>query len=220
MSDTLPASAPIAVPPAPDALTWDAALAARVLPRTREEFIAQVRDGQVDFTRLVLPGADLSTADLSGLTFTEANLAGCKFRGCDLRGCDFGGANLEAADFTASHLEKASFAHANLRLADLSLAYLGEVQAADAVFNQAILREVYARRAVFTRADLSYADLSGGDFEHADLECCFAFGVTIRGTQFRQANLNLSNWDDATAGFGLPTQTSEAALAAAPAAAP
>lgn len=138
--------------------------------------------------RLVLDGADLRGAILSG-----ARLAGASLRramlddalmvGADLRGADLAGACLRHAHLSGADLTRADLSFCDLRGASLLTAELSSAVATGADMREALLHSATLSGAMLRGADLRWARLNGARLHNADL----------RGARFGGARLTLAD---------------------------
>lgn len=189
---------------------------------TRAEVEAMIARSDLDFTRKLMNGLDLSGLDLSNAVLraarlNKANLAGTDLSGAlmdqawllhaDLSGADLSGASLFQTQFGKATLAGAdasgSRAAADFTGADLTGAdFTGADFSAD-MKNQSmglmrgVLRSARAEGANFAgarmnRADMEFAKLGGANFEGADL-----MAVTMGGADLSGANVAGANFRDA-----------------------
>jgi uncharacterized protein YjbI with pentapeptide repeats len=133
--------------------------------------------GGVNYGRLA--GVNFSGLDLSKLNFSRLNLHRCSFTNCNLTDCDF---------------QEASCWHADFSRADLTGAYLYDMEATGCNFDGATL----------TRTDVSGADLSESTFVGASfkdpisgetdfLHASFT-NATLDGVCFEDCKLGKNEW--------------------------
>jgi len=130
--------------------------------------------------------------DLRKAKFTSAVLHGADFRGADLRGADFRGAKLRHADFRGANLKGARFdpvkqtgkntkqggAGACVNTADLSNAWLVDVNLTDVNLSCTNLTGANLFGANLTSANLNYATLTNVMLTNATLTNATLTGAT------------------------------------------
>lgn len=75
--------------------------------------------GEKDFSRLQLAGAELSGLTLAGANLRGTNLQGANLHGANLSRCRLDGANLRGARLTMTNLRRANLQKCNLSLSSL-----------------------------------------------------------------------------------------------------
>ena len=84
------------------------------------EIIERYNNGERDFSKAVLGGADLSWANLISADLSGADLSRANLRWANLRAANLSEANLDGADLRWADLSGADLSGANLGVADLS----------------------------------------------------------------------------------------------------
>jgi uncharacterized protein YjbI with pentapeptide repeats len=146
---------------------------------------------------ILLQGADLS----------EAQLSGASLRGAHLEGVDLSEAKLLHADLSYAHLERAFLARAELIKAELSGAHLEQADLSSAQLSAATLCRTRLSRAYLADAQLSEANLreaslekaylSGAHLEGADLSEAHLEEAYLSGVHLEHANLSLAHLEGA-----------------------
>ncbi|MFD9392069.1 toll/interleukin-1 receptor domain-containing protein [Streptomyces sp. NPDC060000] len=147
--------------------------------RAYESVAAVVKDyanGQRNFPKARLEGADFSGCNLEGARFYEASLAGANFEGTYLLHAQFKGADASNACFKDAVLGSTDLIFANFQHADFT----------NVDFTGASLDMANCEGANFQRARLSNADVCNGIFRRANLE-----GVSLSSANLCDADL----WD-------------------------
>lgn len=152
----------------------------------------------------LVPGADLSFADLTGLDglqhidLTGANLSGSKLKGLDLTGATLKHVDLSNADLTDVNLSGANLTGATLSGANLVGSTLSGVTAGGIIGMPAVLPAGWSiingylvgPRANLNAANLNGANLTGVNLTGAILTGANLTGATIAGTNFTSADLS------------------------------
>jgi hypothetical protein len=131
-------------------------------------------EGLVDLRRARLPGAYLTSANLTGAYLTEAYLPGASLVRADLTGAylpgaDLTRANLIRADLTGAHLIRANLTGAYLTGANLTHADLTGANLTGAYLTLVSLTDANLTGSHLTRADLTPPDLTGANLTDASL---------------------------------------------------
>jgi uncharacterized protein YjbI with pentapeptide repeats len=124
--------------------------------------------------RILLRGADLQQAYLSGANLAHIDLRDTYLAGAHFEGTDLEGAHLQRANLSGTFLEGADLSDANLANVDLSNAEELWKRGTD-------MRE---RGAGLGHADLSGANLTGADLSGANLK-----GANLKGANLKGANV-------------------------------
>lgn len=164
------------------------------------------------FDSASLTRSDFRHADLGGASFKDATLSFSLFDGSNARGADFRRARLQEASMPDMWLKRADLDSTFGYQLDLSGSTLDNVEAENAMFQNANLDSVEAsesnfrgaeligvglRRAdlhdaIFADSRLKWSDLYRANLSNADLR-----GVTLEATDLRFANLDaVQNWRD------------------------
>jgi uncharacterized protein YjbI with pentapeptide repeats len=146
---------------------------------------------------VVLDGADLRGATLSGGCLAQASLRGACLDGAllvgtDLRGADLSGATLRRASLAGADLARSDLSFANLHGASLLTANLAEVTATGADFQEGVLHAASLPRAILRGADLRWAHLDSANLS----------GAALDGARFEGASLTLTNLSGARLSAG------------------
>lgn len=113
------------------------------------EVIARYRNGERDFSHVILQNADMSNVSLQGIIFIGSDLTGTNFSNSDLADADFTDCNLSKCLFDNAVLKNTKFEGANL--------------------TRASIRNVAIERTSFRKANFMWAHLCGNDLVRADL---------------------------------------------------
>jgi len=158
---------------------------------------------------IIRPGADFSSADLSGrdlhqYDFSDVNLSGADLSatilsGVDLRmtiltGASFYNANLSATNLSGQDLQTVKIERADLSEANLSDANLSGIDLTSVDFEDVILQNADLSGANLTgknleNIDLNGVNLSGSNLSDAILAGCDLSSVVLNGVNFQDANL-------------------------------
>lgn len=156
-----------------------------------------------------LSGANFNLAKLAAINLSRVSITNVCFHGADLvNACfreatgtsDFSKAHLRRADFHGAKLNKTNFSHANLEGADFTRAYLGRVDFSNANLTNAIFTAADLYKADFTNANLTGARLNRAllvetNIEHARLNNCNVYGVSVwnvKGEPKEELNLTIT----------------------------
>lgn len=139
-------------------------------------------------TPVVLDGADLTGATLSGACLAHVSLRGARLDGAllvgaDLRSADLAGASLADGNLAGADLSRADLSFANLHGASFLTANLSEVTATGADLRETVLHAASLPRAILRGADLRWAHLDGANLS----------GAVLDGARFEGATLTLTN---------------------------
>lgn len=158
---------------------------------------------RADLTGANLSNADLSDATLAGATIVGADLTRAKLTGADLRGADLSqanlteatlnGVNLVAANLTLATLDSADLTNANLTCATLASARLFEAVLFSTDFSGAILSD-----SVLTAANLTGATLTAARLVDADVADATLTGSILRDAQCARADFAYARLRTAT----------------------
>ena len=146
----------------------------------------EYRQGERDFHKFYLAGADLQAAVMPEIILEEADL-----REANLKGADLSGGNLRAADLSRVNLREA-----RLLGTDLTGANLVGANLTGADLTGAILNKAHLRLSTFTRANLTNAslvDVDGRGWVESDEQK----NTHIRRTSFQEAILRDADLTDA-----------------------
>ena len=167
--------------------------------------LRRVRGWQACFANAVLPGADLSAANIHGANFRGAdmrrvNLSAARLGGADLRDANLGlvdrvGQNLWKGTLFPSRLVGVQLEGADLRGAELGGADMGGASLGGAKLDAAHLGGANLRGSDLRAASLRDAKLGGADLSDANLG---GLGADLSGAELTRANLagaNLGNAD-------------------------
>lgn len=155
----------------------------KTVPGKRKLF----RRGEIvlpNLDRARLPGANWPQLVLSGATLTEADLSGSCLAGAMLDRADLNSANLFRVKLTGGTLTGAQAIGANLAGADLAF-----VLAEHAWFDSADCRETRFEGALLRSARFQSAKLNGAQLARANLACADFTNAVIDDADFTQANL-------------------------------
>ena len=163
---------------------------------------------QADLKRANLEGVDLRRANLQGARLDEAILRKADMSDACLRNAHLYLADLEDANLNATDANGAVFSHANMR----RVRFLGNANLRDTWFREtdltrALLSNVEAQNANFYGANLKdshfhNANLEGANFDSAELLNAKLQGANLRGANLADTNLwgvelgheSLGNW--------------------------
>ena len=152
------------------------------LPKmTVEELLGRYADGEREFRRLDLSGADLSNRNLDGIVLIGSNLAGSK-----LDNSSFQRASLQAVDFQQASMCHANFSPSAMIRADLFQAKLSEANLAGAILDESCM----------VHADLSRASLFGTSLDETLVGNTQFNGMTLAFTDLTK--LSYGKADDGT----------------------
>lgn len=167
--------------------------------------LRRVRGWRACFANAVLPGADLSAANIPGANFRGAdmrrvNLSASRLYGADLRDANLGlvdlvGQNLWKGTLFPSRLVGVQLGGADLRGAELGGADLRGASLGGAKLDAAHLDGANLSRSDLRAASLRNAELGGANLSNANLG---GSGANLSGAELTQANLagaNLGNAD-------------------------
>ncbi|MEM8603914.1 MAG: pentapeptide repeat-containing protein, partial [Cyanobacteria bacterium P01_H01_bin.121] len=148
------------------------------------ELLDRFKQGQRNFSKLMLRRAKLAKAELSLVTFDEANLEHSNFHSAQLAGANFIHARLGDVNFSFANLLGANFFKAQLRKANFTNALVsgGEFLAAD-------LRQANFTNASCVGIDFSGANLQDTDFSNANLQQANLTGANLLGADLTGADL-------------------------------
>jgi uncharacterized protein YjbI with pentapeptide repeats len=124
---------------------------------------------ETDYSRALLPKADLRGADLHDAVLYDAQLQGANLTGAHLQGANIEHARLEGAAFAGAELQRVRLSAAHLRGADLTAARLQNAVLLGAQLQGANLFGVELEDASLVGAQLQGADVRAANFEWADL---------------------------------------------------
>ena len=147
--------------------------------------LRRVRGWQACFANAVLPGADLSAA----------NLHGANFRGADMRRVNLSASRLGGADLRDANLGLVDLVGQNLWKGTLFPSRLVGVQLQGADLRGAELGGADMRGASLGAAKLDAADLDGADLSGADLRAASLRDAKLGGADLSNANLGGSGAD-------------------------
>jgi uncharacterized protein YjbI with pentapeptide repeats len=165
-----------------------------MLKITTIELRRQYAQGERDFEKIDLEGANLQELDLGGVNFTQANLKHANLVGCNLQEACLNKADLYGAKLFEADLDKASLIATNLEKANLTNASLNETKLIEAYS----IDDVYFNRTFLIGAYLNGAYLKGADFRGAYLTSAFLNGAYLKGAKIAEANLSGSYYDERT----------------------
>jgi uncharacterized protein YjbI with pentapeptide repeats len=164
---------------------------------------------KIDFSSMVLSGADLSNCILSDTCFRKTVMESVKLSDSILKFADFSEADLNGANLIGSSLEGANFddtdcTGARLRFANLRktvhkkghfvMADLEEANLEEAILEGAILEGTNLKKAHLERANLTGAFLNNWTkLEEAHLEEANFTGAYLDGVDFTKAHLKGTN---------------------------
>lgn len=139
----------------------------------RDALLPEIILEEAELNEAILQEADLSSANLRKADLTRANLKGAILRQADLRGANLMGANLSGADLSGAKFDQAFLRLANFNGANLTGASLVGADGRGWV-TSAQGKTIKAHRtsfqgAILRQADLSQAYLRLCDFRGADL---------------------------------------------------
>ena len=167
--------------------------------------LRRIRGWEACFANAVLPGADLSAANMHGAIFRGAdmrrvNLSAARLSGADLRDANLGlvdlvGQNLWKGSLFPSRLVGVLLEGADLRGADLGGADMRGASLGAAKLDTADLRGANMSGSDLRAATLRESKLSGADLSGANLG---GAGADLNGADLSEANLagaNLGNAD-------------------------
>ena len=167
--------------------------------------LRRVRGWEACFANAVLPGADLSAANMHGANFRGAdmrrvNLSAARLGGADLRDANLGlvdlvGQNLWKGSLFPSRLVGVQLEGADLRGAELSGADMRGASLGGAKLDSALLGGANLTGADLRAASMRGAKLGGADLSNANLG---GAGADLNGAELTKANLtgaNLGNAD-------------------------
>jgi uncharacterized protein YjbI with pentapeptide repeats len=135
--------------------------------------------------RIILKGADLQQADLSGAYLTDIDFRGTYLAGAHLEEVNLERAELQGADLSGTFLSGADLSGADLTDADLSNAE-GLWQKGTYLWN---------RGAGLNDADLSNANLSGADLTNANLSGADLINANLSGANLKGADVTEEQLD-------------------------
>lgn len=154
--------------------------------------------------------------DLQGVDLRQADLDEANLEGANLANADLTESNLENAYLVGANLAGATLTRANLSGASLTLASLDTVDAAGINLEGASLQRATLQGATLTEGQFSGADLEGATLDNANLANAdfsdstrtrrfipflgiqrFKYYTSARRVQFRGANFNNANLEDA-----------------------
>jgi uncharacterized protein YjbI with pentapeptide repeats len=150
--------------------------------------------GERNFEKINLEGANLQEINLSGVNFTQANLKHTNLVGCNLQEACLNKADLYGAKLFEADLDKASLIATNLEKANLTNASLNETKLIEAYS----IDEVYFNKTFLIGAYLNGAYLKGADFRGAYLTNAYFNGAYLKGAKLADAHLTSSYYDDRT----------------------
>lgn len=144
--------------------------------------------------RIDLRGANLAATDLSGLNLAnamlaDADLSGANLSGANLMGADLSKAKLFTANLQESLLTGATLNGAELSGSDLTGASMENVQAKQAGFGMACLKDVNLERACLDESTLSGANLNNANLGKASLQNTRLRDVDLRGANLHGADM-------------------------------
>lgn len=156
---------------------------------------------------------DCSAAPAAGIDWSD-----CRKRNLILSGANLSRANLSGADFTSTDLRKSGLDGADMEKANLLRSMMDDSKAAGANFERAVgfrtsfvntdLTSARFAKSEMQRADFTGATLTNVDFEKSELGRANFSNADINGTNFRFANL--ARADFRTARFDTPIDFSSA----------
>lgn len=140
-------------------------------------------------------GVDWTECDKHRLVLNGANLAGAKLTGSDLNGTDLQRANLSGADLTRASVDRVRFSSADLSRAKLAQlnGYRANFSAAN--LSGADLTKAELARASLASANLSQANLSKAELQRANLEGSILDGANLTGADLARTNLAKARLD-------------------------
>lgn len=150
-----------------------------------------------DLGRADLRGSDLFEANLSGADLHGANLSESNLRGTKLQKVDLDNANLEKAGLDGAHLNEANLRNVNLSSASMMGTFLSRANLEQANLSQAILNGANLHHANLRGANLSQADLNWADFSYANLDGASLSETSLGWTNFSHVDLSQTNLQNA-----------------------
>ena len=188
--------------PRTDYRDWDAidAWAREVAPRLRGRI---KRSAASKDESVILTGALLSKADMSGMRLVSAeattpDLTLEQLADADLSGADLRHVRLHWAALKSANMAGANISDVNLVGANLIEANLTKVNAQRAMLNGAQLRGAKCAGADFREADMNWADLSGSDLRNCDLRLTNLAWASLEDAELSGANLDGALYNEAT----------------------
>ncbi|MCP2732005.1 pentapeptide repeat-containing protein [Limnofasciculus baicalensis] len=168
-----------------------------------QNFLDRYRQGERDFARIDLSGANLSGADLRNINLSGANLTSANLSWASLDRSNLAEACLDRADlhnsilsnvnFNRANLSRANLGKADLRLASLKEANLNWVDAASADFSEAELYKALLDRINLTQAQLNKTILIDAQLMEANLCGASLIGANLTDANLIQAQLERAN---------------------------
>ena len=147
-----------------------------------------------DLTKANLTGADLSGTKLTAANLSRADLHGAKLTATDLSEANLSGADLGKAQLHGAYLTKAELSGADLTRADLTGAYLTGVHASEPIPFKTEHKEtkfivVDLTKAFLGGASLPRVNFTGTNFTEADLGGANLRGANLHGTDLTSTDL-------------------------------
>lgn len=182
------------------------------LEEDRSELANEARSSGINFSKVMLEGADLSGARLIGANVSRANLKNAVLDECNLgfaigqyavcNDSSMAAANLSRADFKGAYFQDVDLSEAHIQEADLSRAHFRAAILKDAVLFNSVLTEASLRQ-----VDLSGATLWGADLREARLDNSIMSGTDLRTADMRDAAVYGIEYDRSTRCRGIRVAT-------------
>jgi len=169
---------------------------------TAKRTVLQAIKENINLSKAILSGIDLSDIRLPNVKLTKASLSGTNlskgyFYRADLSEVDFSEANLQSANLFSANLRNAVLSNANLHKVTLSSVDLIGADLSDTNLYGAELSCAQLCNANLENANLYGANLIYADLQNANLSGANLFNTTLAWTNLSGTNLSGANLYDA-----------------------